>query len=215
MMKAIKIKKAGGPEVLELEDITLRKPLMDEVIIEHTAIGLNYIDTYHRSGLYPLIFPSGLGMEATGVIKETGPDVKGFAVGDKVAYASVPLGAYSTHRIFKTKSLVKVPDEIDLTTARRAGMEAQQLRAAANAPIQGSSADIIKLAMIQLHSALRKTGLAAKILLQVHDELVLEVNPKDLEETKLLVQNTMENALKLSVPLIVETGVGVNWMEAK
>ena len=107
------------------------------------------------------------------------------------------------------------PNEIDLTTARRAGMEAQQLRAAANAPIQGSSADIIKLAMIQLHSALRKTGLAAKILLQVHDELVLEVNPKDLEETKLLVQNTMENAVKLSVPLIVETGVGVNWMEAK
>ncbi len=107
------------------------------------------------------------------------------------------------------------PSEIDLTTARRAGMEAQQLRAAANAPIQGSSADIIKLAMIQLHSALRKTGLAAKILLQVHDELVLEVDPKDLEETKLLVQNTMENAVKLSVPLIVETGIGVNWMEAK
>ncbi len=107
------------------------------------------------------------------------------------------------------------PNEIDLTTARRAGMEAQQLRAAANAPIQGSSADIIKLAMIQLHSALRETGLAAKILLQVHDELVLEVNPKDLEKTKLLVQNTMENAVKLSVPLIVETGVGVNWMEAK
>jgi len=94
-------------------------------------------------------------------------------------------------------------------------MEAQQLRAAANAPIQGSSADIIKLAMIQLQAALRKTGLAAKILLQVHDELVLEVNPKDLEETKLLVQKTMENAVKLSVPLIVETGVGVNWMEAK
>ncbi len=107
------------------------------------------------------------------------------------------------------------PNEIDLTTARRAGMEAQQLRAAANAPIQGSSADIIKVAMIQLHSALRETGLAAKILLQVHDELVLEVDPKDLEQTKLLVQNTMENAVKLSVPLIVETGVGVNWMEAK
>jgi len=107
------------------------------------------------------------------------------------------------------------PNEIDLTTARRAGMEAQQLRAAANAPIQGSSADIIKVAMVQLHSALRKTGLAAKILLQVHDELVLEVNPKDLEATKLLVQSTMENAVKLSVPLIVETGVGVNWMEAK
>ena len=116
-MKAIKIKKAGGPEVLELEDITLRKPVRDEVIIEHTAIGLNYIDTYHRSGLYPLIFPSGLGMEAAGTIKEAGPDVKDFSIGDKVAYASVPLGAYSSHRLFKTKSLVKVPNEIDLTLA--------------------------------------------------------------------------------------------------
>tara|TARA_B100000029_G_scaffold150358_1_gene145618 strand:+ start:1614 stop:2585 length:972 start_codon:yes stop_codon:yes gene_type:complete len=116
-MKAIKIKKAGGPEILELEDISLRKPLKDEVLIEHVAIGLNYIDTYHRSGLYPLIFPSGLGMEATGVIKEIGPDVKDFTIGDKVAYASVPLGAYSTHRLFKTKSLVKVPDGIDLTIA--------------------------------------------------------------------------------------------------
>ncbi len=116
-MKAVKIKKAGGTEVLEIEDITLRKPVKNEVIIEHVAIGLNYIDTYHRSGLYPLIYPSGLGMEASGVIKEVGSDVTNFSVGDKVAYASVPLGAYSTHRIFKTNSLVKVPDEIDLTLA--------------------------------------------------------------------------------------------------
>ena len=116
-MKAVKIKKAGGTEVLELQDITLRKPVKNEVIIEHVAIGLNYIDTYHRSGLYPLIYPSGLGMEASGIIKEVGSDVTNFTVGDKVAYASVPLGAYSTHRIFKTNSLVKVPDEIDLTLA--------------------------------------------------------------------------------------------------
>jgi len=116
-MKTIKIKKPGGPEVLELEDTTLRKPIKDEVLIEHVAIGLNYIDTYHRSGLYPLIFPSGLGMEASGIIKEIGPDVSNFSIGDKIAYASVPLGAYSTHRIFKSKSLVKVPDDIDLTLA--------------------------------------------------------------------------------------------------
>ena len=116
-MKAIKIKKPGGPEILELEDITLRKPVKDEVLIEHVAIGLNYIDTYHRSGLYPLIFPSGLGMEASGIIKEIGPDVSNFSIGDRVAYASVPLGAYSSHRIFKSKSLVKVPNEIDLTLA--------------------------------------------------------------------------------------------------
>ena len=116
-MKTIKIKKPGGPEILELEDTTLRKPIKDEVLIEHVAIGLNYIDTYHRSGLYPLIFPSGLGMEASGIIKEIGPDVSNFSIGDKIAYASVPLGAYSTHRIFKSKSLVKVPDDIDLTLA--------------------------------------------------------------------------------------------------
>ena len=116
-MKAVKIKKTGGPEVLNLEEITLRKPENDEVLIEHVAIGLNYIDTYHRSGLYPLMMPAGLGMEAAGIIKEVGPNVSNFSVGDKVAYAAVPLGAYSTHRIYKTKNLVKVPEEIDLNIA--------------------------------------------------------------------------------------------------
>jgi len=116
-MKAVKIKKNGGPEVLDIEEINLRKPIKDEVLIEHAAIGLNYIDTYHRSGLYPLMYPSGLGMEASGIIKEVGPDVSNFSVGDKVAYAAVPLGAYSSHRIYKTKNLVKVPQEIDLRIA--------------------------------------------------------------------------------------------------
>ena len=116
-MKAIKIQKAGGPEVLELQDVALRNLVKDEVLIEHVAIGLNYIDTYHRSGLYPLELPSGLGMEASGIIKEVGPNVSNFSVGDKIAYAALPLGAYATHRIFKTKSLVKVPNEIDLTLA--------------------------------------------------------------------------------------------------
>ena len=116
-MKAVKIKKNGGPEVLDIEEITLRKPIKDEVLIEHAAIGLNYIDTYHRSGLYPLMYPSGLGMEASGIIKEVGPDVSNFSVGDKVAYAAVPLGAYSSHRIYKTKNLVKIPEEIDLNLA--------------------------------------------------------------------------------------------------
>ena len=116
-MKAVKIKKNGGPEVLDLEEITLRKPIKDEVLIEHAAIGLNYIDTYHRSGLYPLMMPSGLGMEASGIIKEVGPDVSNFSVGDRVAYSAIPLGAYSSHRIYKTKNLVKVPKEIDLNIA--------------------------------------------------------------------------------------------------
>lgn len=116
-MKAIKIEKYGGPEVLKIKEITLRKPVNDEVLIEHVAIGLNYIDTYHRSGLYPLMMPSGLGLEASGIIKEIGPNVSNFSIGDKVAYSAVPLGAYSTHRIYKSKNLVKVPEGIDLTLA--------------------------------------------------------------------------------------------------
>jgi len=116
-MKAVKIKKNGGPEVLNVEEITLRKPVKDEVLIEHASIGLNYIDTYHRSGLYPLIMPSELGMEASGIIKEVGPDVSNFFVGDRIAYAAIPLGSYSSHRIYKTKNLVKVPKEIDLNIA--------------------------------------------------------------------------------------------------
>ena len=116
-MKAVKIKKNGGPEVLDVEKITLRKPIKNEVLIEHAAIGLNYIDTYHRSGLYPLMMPSGLGMEASGIIKEVAPDVSNFSVGDRVAYSAIPLGAYSSHRIYKTKNLVKVPKEIDLNIA--------------------------------------------------------------------------------------------------
>ena len=116
-MKSVKIKKNGGPEVLDIEEITLRKPIKNEVLIEHAAIGLNYIDTYHRSGLYPLMMPSGLGMEASGIIKEVGSDVSNFSVGDRIAYAAVPLGAYSSHRIYKTTNLVKVPKEIDLNIA--------------------------------------------------------------------------------------------------
>jgi len=116
-MKAVKIEKNGGPEVIKIEEITLSKPGNDEVLIEHVAIGLNYIDNYHRSGLYPLKLPTGIGIEASGIIKEVGPNVSNFSVGDKVAYSAIPLGAYSTHRIYKTKNLVKVPDGIDLTLA--------------------------------------------------------------------------------------------------
>ncbi len=116
-MKKININKTGGPEVLELEEIKLSKPGDGEVLIEHVAIGLNYIDTYHRSGLYPLKLPTGLGMEAAGIIRDVGPDVSDFSVGDKVAYAAIPLGAYSTHRIYNTKNLIKVPEGIDLNIA--------------------------------------------------------------------------------------------------
>ena len=113
-MKAVSISKNGGPEVLELKDIKLEEPKSDEVLIKNKAIGLNYIDTYHRSGLYPVELPSNIGIEGAGIIEKIGPDIKDFNVGDKVAYASMPIGSYATHRIFPTKKLVKVPNEIEL-----------------------------------------------------------------------------------------------------
>ena len=113
-MKAVIISKTGGPEVLELKDIKLEDPKSNEVLIKNEAIGLNYIDTYHRSGLYPTELPSNIGIEGAGVIEKIGPDVKNFNVGDKVAYASMPIGSYSTHRIFPIKKLVKVPEGIAL-----------------------------------------------------------------------------------------------------
>ena len=116
-MKAIQISKNGGPEVLELKDISLEKPTAEEVTIEHKAIGLNYIDTYHRSGLYTLKLPTGIGAEGAGIITEVGSDVKDFKTGDRVSYAGAPLGSYSTHRNYPTKNLVKVPDNISFKVA--------------------------------------------------------------------------------------------------
>ena len=117
MTLIVKIEKTGGPEVLKFEEIKLEKPNPDEVLIEHKAIGLNFIDTYHRSGLYPLELPSRLGGEGAGVIKEIGSKVKNFSVGDKVAYAGAPLGSYSTERNYPTKNLVKIPDGINFDIA--------------------------------------------------------------------------------------------------
>ena len=116
-MRAVKILKTGGPEALKIEKINLKKPGSDEVLIEHKAIALNFIDVYHRSGLYPVELPSGIGAEASGIIKEIGSNVKDFKVGDRISYAGIPLGAYSTHRIYPTKNLVKVPDNIELDIA--------------------------------------------------------------------------------------------------
>tara|TARA_B100001113_G_scaffold96710_1_gene77654 strand:- start:580 stop:1551 length:972 start_codon:yes stop_codon:yes gene_type:complete len=113
-MKAVTISQNGGPQVMKLEDINLGDPTSNEVLIKNEAIGLNYIDTYHRSGLYPVDLPSGIGIEGAGKIEKIGPGVKDFKIGDKVAYASMPIGSYATHRIFPTKKLIKVPSEIEL-----------------------------------------------------------------------------------------------------
>ena len=117
MTRIVKIEKTGGPEVLKFEAIKLNSPAPEEVLIEHKAIGLNFIDTYHRSGLYPLELPSGIGGEASGVIKQIGSKVKDFSVGDNVAYAGTPLGSYSSERNYPTKNLVKIPSSVNFDVA--------------------------------------------------------------------------------------------------
>ena len=112
MPKSIIIKKNGGPEVLELQDIKIGTPGPNEIKVTNYAIGLNYIDTYHRSGLYPVKLPSGIGLEAAGKIEEVGSNVTDFSKGDNIAYASVPLGAYAQQRIIPAKIVVKIPDGI-------------------------------------------------------------------------------------------------------
>ena len=117
MTRIVKIEKTGGPEVLKFEAIKLNSPAPEEVLIEHKAIGLNFIDAYHRSGLYPLELPSGIGGEASGVIKQIGSKVKDFSVGDNVAYAGTPLGSYSSERNYPTKNLVKIPSGVNFDVA--------------------------------------------------------------------------------------------------
>ena len=112
MSKSIILKKNGGPEVLELQDVKVDSPGPDEIKVTNHAIGLNYIDTYHRSGLYPIKLPSGIGLEAAGKIDEVGSNVTELNKGDNIAYASVPLGAYAQQRIIPAKIAVKVPEGI-------------------------------------------------------------------------------------------------------
>ena len=112
MPKSIIIKKNGGPEVLELQDVNVSTPGPDEIKVTNHAIGLNYIDTYHRSGLYPVKLPSGIGLEAAGKVDEVGSNVTEFNKGDNIAYASIPLGAYAQQRIIPAKIAIKVPDGI-------------------------------------------------------------------------------------------------------
>lgn len=113
------IRRTGGPEVIEREALGPLVPGAGEVLVRHEAIGLNYIDTYHRSGLYPLKLPSGLGSEGAGVVEAAG-EGSGFAVGERVAYAIAPPGAYATHRLIAADRLVRLPDAIAAETAAAA-----------------------------------------------------------------------------------------------
>ena len=112
MPKSIIINKHGGPEVLEIIDTNVGTPGPRDIKIKNYAIGLNFIDTYHRSGLYPLKLPSGIGMEGAGVVVEVGADVKNLSIGDNIAYASPPLGSYSEERIIPEEIAVKIPEGV-------------------------------------------------------------------------------------------------------
>ncbi len=113
MSHAIRIHATGGPEVMVWEPVDVGEPGPGEVRIRHTAVGLNFIDVYHRTGLYPMTLPSGLGLEAAGVIEAVGGDVAELQPGDRVAYCTGPLGAYAEVRVMPARTLVKLPDTID------------------------------------------------------------------------------------------------------
>lgn len=116
-MKAIRFHQPGGPEVMKYEDVELAAPGAGEVRVRHTAVGLNYIDTYHRSGAYPLPMPSGIGLEAAGVVEEVGAGVTSLKAGDRIAYGAGPIGAYSQARNMPANRLSKLPDNIADRTA--------------------------------------------------------------------------------------------------
>jgi len=119
MTQAIRIHQPGGPEALRLEDLTLGAPGVGEARVRQTAIGVNYVDVYHRTGLYPLPLPAGIGVEAAGVVEAVGAGVTHLRAGDRVAYVSPP-GSYAGERVLAADRLVKLPDDVSDRTA--AGM---------------------------------------------------------------------------------------------
>jgi len=117
MPHAIRFHQTGGPEVLQWDEIAVGDPGPGEVRLAHKAVGLNYIDTYHRTGLYPVPLPSGIGLEAAGVVEAVGAGVTEFKGGDRVAYCNGPLGAYAERKIHPAERLVKLPGGISFEQA--------------------------------------------------------------------------------------------------
>lgn len=129
-MRAIRFEKVGGPEVLTLAEVETPSPKPGEILIRQQAIGLNFIDTYHRSGLYPVKLPSGLGMEGAGVVEAVGDGVTRHVPGDRVAFASGPIGAYAEFQVTSADRAVKLPDAISAEVGAAAllkGMTAEFL----------------------------------------------------------------------------------------
>jgi len=155
-VKAIRFAKTGGPEVLQYQDIDLPPPRAGEVRVHHTAIGVNFIDTYQRSGLYPVPLPSGLGLEAAGVVEAAGENVTALAEGDRVAYCTGPIGSYAEANNVPADRVVKLPAGISEETAAAAllkGMTAQYLLKRTHAVHPGET--------IVFHAAAGGVGLIA------------------------------------------------------
>ena len=114
---AIRFHQTGGPDVLRLEQVAVGDPGPGEVRVQHEAIGLNFADTYFRTGLYPAPLPAGMGVEGAGTVTAVGPGVTDFAEGDRVTYTGSPLGAYSTERVMPTDSLITLPEGIGFDVA--------------------------------------------------------------------------------------------------
>ena len=112
MANAIRIHEYGGPEVLRLESVTVGAPGPGELRLRQTAIGLNFIDVYQRTGLYPAPLPAGLGREAAGIVEAVGPKVRGFSPGDRVAYVLATSGAYADARLLPAERALKLPDNV-------------------------------------------------------------------------------------------------------
>lgn len=127
MVHAIRIHQHGGPEVMKWEEVDVGEPGPGQVRLKHRAIGLNYIDTYHRTGLYKISLPAIIGTEGAGEITAVGPGVNEFKVGDRVAYAS-PMGAYVEERLIPADRVVKIPDNIDDRTAAAMMLQGMTVR---------------------------------------------------------------------------------------
>ncbi len=156
MTKAVRMETTGGPEVMQLVTVDLAQPEAGEVRIKQVAIGLNYIDTYHRSGLYPVKLPSGLGQEAVGVVEEVGQGVTSLKVGDRVAYGNGPIGAYAQARNIPASRVVKIPPTISDETAAGMMLKGMTVRYLLRATYKVKAGETILL-----HAAAGGVGLIA------------------------------------------------------
>jgi NADPH2:quinone reductase len=154
MAKGIRFHETGGPEVLQWETLEVGAPGPGEVRISHAAVGLNFADTYFRSGLYPAVLPAGMGVEAAGLVEAVGPGVSEFAVGDRVTYTGSPLGAYSTSRVMPAEHLIKLPAAIPFDTAA-----AMTMRGLTSSYLLRRIADVKEGDTVLLHAAAGGVGL--------------------------------------------------------